>query len=133
MVEIYKKGQGVVARWLTFGVLTALAVFGCYELKEALAGWIANDAAFGSVTWSFSISVLTFIVVELLIGLLANNRRFVDYLIASETELRKVSWPTRQELKRQTVVVIVTLFLFGVMLFAADILFSLGSKAVYGF
>ena len=133
MVEIYKKGQGVIARWLTFGVLTALVVYGCNELKGALDDRLGKAAAFGSITWSFLITVLTFIVFESLVGMLVNNKRFVDYLIASETELRKVSWPTRQELKRQTMVVIATLLLFGAMLFVADLLFILGSSKIYGF
>ena len=59
--------------------------------------------------------------------------RFVDYLIMSEVELRKVSWPTRDELRRQTTVVIITLIFFAVVLLVADYIFALGSTRLYGF
>ena len=46
-------------------------------------------------------------------------------------ELRKVQWPTRDELLRMTGIVLATVVLFGVIIGAADYLLSLGVRQVY--
>ena len=138
MFGTYKKGQGTVARALSSLVLGALGVFGCQALHEWLSGygWAADHGIpFGSeaplVKWGLIASAGVFLVFAVLVVWLMNHRRFVDYLINSEAELRKVSWPTRPELKRQTVVVVVTLALFGVMLFLVDLVFGYGSRLLF--
>jgi preprotein translocase subunit SecE len=45
---------------------------------------------------------------------------FADFLIAVEAEMNKVSWPTRTELYRSSVVVLVTIFVLAVVLFVFD-------------
>ena len=135
MFEIYKRGQGTVARWLTAGGLGALAAFGAYELQDWLSGRITAPITLAGTGISVSvlISGLAFVAAAVLIGLLVNQPRFVDYLIMSEVELRKVSWPTRDELRRQTTVVIITVVFFALVLLVADTVFGLGSMALYGF
>jgi preprotein translocase subunit SecE len=49
---------------------------------------------------------------------------FVDFLIATEAEMNKVSWTTRDELRRATIVVIVTVFLISFYLFCVDFVWS---------
>ena len=44
---------------------------------------------------------------------LVNLPKFADFLIAVEAEMNKVSWPTRTELFRSSVVVIVTILVSG--------------------
>ncbi|KKQ80791.1 MAG: Preprotein translocase, SecE subunit [Parcubacteria group bacterium GW2011_GWC2_38_7] len=44
------------------------------------------------------------------------ENRLVQYLISSKTELKKVTWPTRQETTKHTLVVI------GISLFTASFL-----------
>jgi preprotein translocase SecE subunit len=43
-----------------------------------------------------------------------------DFLIAVEAEMNKVSWPTRGELYRSSMVVLVTIFALAVVLFVFD-------------
>jgi preprotein translocase subunit SecE len=50
--------------------------------------------------------------------------RFADFLIAVEAEMNKVSWPSRAELVRSSVVVIMVLFLLAIVLFGLDIVWS---------
>src|SRR5579871_6808160 len=45
---------------------------------------------------------------------------FADFLIATEAELNKVSWPTRRRLVQDTVVVLTTMLLLTGFLFAMD-------------
>jgi len=55
----------------------------------------------------------------------------VAYFRGVWEELRKVVWPTRDELARMTGIVIATVVLFGVLIGTADYLLSLGVKQVY--
>ncbi len=52
--------------------------------------------------------------------------RVSDYIGEIRGELRRVSWPSRQEVYGTTVVVIITVFVFGVYFFLVDrtLLFS---------
>jgi len=125
-VQVYKKGQGSAARWISAASLGALAAFGCYELQSKVSEWTSASVNLGFAAMSVSVLAggAAFVIALILIGMLVNTPKFVDYLIVSEVELRKVSWPTKAELKRQTVVVIVTLLIFSAILLAADTLFS---------
>jgi preprotein translocase subunit SecE len=46
------------------------------------------------------------------------------FFIEVRSELRKVTWPSRQEVQTTTIVVIVTTVFFGFYLYALDILLS---------
>ena len=47
-------------------------------------------------------------------------RRFAVYIQETREELKKCSWPTWQELKGSTVVIAISIALFGVFVMAAD-------------
>ncbi len=47
-------------------------------------------------------------------------RRFAVYIQETREELRKCSWPTWQELKGSTVVIAISIALFGAFVMAAD-------------
>ncbi len=51
---------------------------------------------------------------------IVNMPAFADFLIATEAELNKVSWTTRKRLYQDTIVVLVTVLLMAVYLFAMD-------------
>ena len=132
MFEIYKKGQGTTARWIAAVSMGALAAFGTFELYESVsAGGGYFTVAGVEVTYSLLASLLVFLVAAVLIAWLINLPKFVDYLIMSEVELRKVSWPTREELKRQTTVVIIALGVFSAVLYLADVVFAAGILHFY--
>ena len=128
MFEIYKKGQGTTARWIAAAGTGALAAFGTFELYDSLSGipTTVAGAPLGTV-----ISIVVFLGSAALIAWLVNLPKFVDYLIMSEIELRKVSWPTRDELKRQTTVVIIALMAFSLVLWIADLIFTTGILHLY--
>ncbi len=132
MFEIYKKGQGTWARRIAVIGLGALAAFGTYELYDSLSAVTGSfTIAAVEVPWSMLASVLALLGAAVLIAWLVNLPRFVDYLIMSEIELRKVSWPTRDELKRQTTVVIIALIAFSLTLWIADLIFASGILRFY--
>ena len=100
-------------------------------LGKVISSWDTAKVS-GSGVALFTSSVF-FVMAALFIAWILNLPRFVDYLVHCEVELRKVSWPTKDELKRQTIVVIFALVFFALVLMAADFIFVAGSKLVYGF
>ncbi len=51
-------------------------------------------------------------------------KRLVNYLKDVRSELRKVTWPTKQEVYGTTIIVIIAIFFFGFYLFFVDVIFS---------
>lgn len=58
--------------------------------------------------------------------------KWVEFVGEVRTELKKVSFPTRDEVVGTTIVVIVTSFIFAVFLFVADELIVWGYKGIVG-
>ena len=48
-------------------------------------------------------------------------RRFQQFLNEVRVEMRQVTWPTRDDVRATTVVVILTVFFFGFFLFVVDL------------
>ena len=59
-------------------------------------------------------------------------RRFKQFVHESRLELKHVSWPTREDVKATTVVVLVTIFVFGAFLFGVDSVVSWAVQKVLG-
>jgi len=51
-------------------------------------------------------------------------QRFVEFLKEVRVELSKISWPTREELRESTIVVIVSVFVITVFIGAVDQVFN---------
>lgn len=120
---LYKRSQGQKARQVTFAVLFMAAALGCWKLHQSLSAYI-DDA----------LMVYGLPVLLLLIGLWMSFRavhvsRFADFLISVEAEMNKVTWPTRLELWRSSMVVIVVIFFMAAMLFTFDLVWAFLFKA----
>jgi len=106
----YKRSQGRIARQLTFLALAAIGAIGAWKISEAADGnvgrYLVPLAVVGATAWA------AFRVV--------NIPSFADFLIAVEAEMNKVSWPTRSELFRASLVVIVVIFLLTLILLLYD-------------
>jgi preprotein translocase subunit SecE len=76
--------------------------------------------------------IITLVVVAALAGLVfwlirgGHWTKFVTFLSEVRTEMRKVSFPTRDEVVGTTIVVIVTSVIFAVYLWIADLLIRQG-------
>ena len=55
-----------------------------------------------------------------------------DYLNEVNKEMRKVSWPSRQELISNTTITLVASLVFALLVFGADRIISEVLKLVYG-
>jgi len=51
-------------------------------------------------------------------------KRFIKFLKDVRSELKKVTWPTKNEVYGTTIIVIIAIFFFGFYLFFVDIIFS---------
>ncbi|MCD6378651.1 MAG: preprotein translocase subunit SecE [Planctomycetes bacterium] len=61
---------------------------------------------------------------------IVNWPRSADFLIATEGEMKKVSWSSKKELIGATKVVIITTFLLAAMLGAVDLAFAFFFKEI---
>jgi len=118
MLRVYKKGQGKYTRVTTFASATFLAVVSAVAMSRFLGGHFGPVVAFG---------VPTLLVLAVGLGSLwmVNRPKTADFLIATEGEMKKVSWSSRKELIGSTKVVIITTFVLAVVLFTVDLLFVL--------
>ena len=119
---LYKRNQGRVARQVTFAVLAVLVALGAWRMSLAWAGE-ASGLRYG-------VPAAVLVVGLWLSYRLVNVSRFADFLIAVEGEMAKVSWPSRTELFRSTIVVILTILLLAAVLFMYDIIWQWLLKAL---
>ena len=107
----YKRSQGKVARQATFVALAAAVAIGVWRLNSyAISDW-----------GRYVTPLIVFVVGMWASFRIVNIPRFADFLISVEAEMNKVSWPSRGELFRASLVVIVVIFFLAATLFLYDI------------
>jgi preprotein translocase subunit SecE len=115
--NLYKPLQGKQARLWTAVGLGLIIVFGLRELFESLKDRTSTIGAFGiPAAVGAALAWVTFRLLQ--------YPPFVEFLIATEAEMNKVSWTSREDLKRATTVVLVTVALMAVFLFGVDWIWS---------
>ncbi len=60
-------------------------------------------------------------------------RNLITFYGDVKTELKKVTWPSKKEVYSTTMVVIVTVFFFGLYLFLVDLLLRNGVQRIFLF
>ncbi len=68
----------------------------------------------------FGVPALVALVLGWLVYRIVEFPPFVEFLIATEAEMNKVSWTSKDDLYRATTVVLLTVILMSVFLFGAD-------------
>lgn len=100
----YRQGQGNVVRGVGAGILGLVALFGCAELGKILSLWEPMTRVLVQIPVSFlersyEITAALASQAVLFLGCMAgvvallNYPKLVDFLIETEEEMRKVSWP----------------------------------------
>jgi preprotein translocase subunit SecE len=127
---VYKRNQGRIVRQVTFAAIAITLLLGSWRLFELLRS--ANRGG----GW-YLVPGMEYIVPGgvLLLGAwfayrLVNFPQFADFLIAVEAEMNKVSWPSRAELIRSSLVVIFLMFFLAFVLFGFDLTWQLIFKAM---
>ena len=120
---LYKRNQGRRVRQVTAVSIALVVILGAYTLSQ---GPLAEQTQ------------LIRVGLPGLIGLLGawsgfrmvNYPPFADFLISVEAEMDKVAWPSREELYRATVVVLITMFVLGMTLLLFDLVWQAVFRAV---
>jgi preprotein translocase SecE subunit len=128
----YKKDQGRMVRMAIFWSIAALLFYGSNSLRRELTGYFPDSLgkAFPalpklpvlgvSLTGALLIAIVVFAAALWLAHHWLEKPKYADLLIETETELRKVTWPTGQEVFNSSLVVVVTVVLLMGFLAGAD-------------
>lgn len=122
---IYKKGQGKWVRWGTVASMATVMVLGVYWLVtdgNAMGAMSPLARVIAGLVWVLIWAPLTFWMV--------NSIKLGEFMIMTESEMRKVTWPNRKEVSSSTKVVILLTLLLGALLWLVDMGFVQFFKAI---
>jgi preprotein translocase subunit SecE len=124
--EIYKRSQGRLVRQLTCVSIWIVCVLAAYRIYQYLhVGAVGLPPALAYVIPAVLLAV------GLWLGFrIVNFAGFADFLIAVEAEMNKVSWPSRTELVRSSMVVIILMFGLTLVLFGYDVILRAFFEAI---
>jgi preprotein translocase subunit SecE len=134
--SVYKRSQGRVARQVTFAVLALTCAIAAWRLAQQLPLWFAPGA---NTPAGDDLGVIR-LLVPALVGAIGwwmafrvvNVPRFADFLIAVESEMAKVSWPTADEVFRSSVVIIFLMFALAGILAMYDLFWWFVLRSIQG-
>lgn len=140
---VYKKGQGIYSRIVVGIALGVLGLYAAISLHNVLLDLpnVAQNIRIPLVglglTWGLICSFALFAVLGFLIYIFVagmetgvrpldnSGKRIVEFLIETQGELQKVSWPTKYELVGSTAVVIISVVVIGIFVLGVDWFVSL--------
>ena len=125
-LAFYKKGQGYYTRLGTALGLGVLSVLGCYALYRRLGGIQVGETITAQVrTWiQAGVPAALLGVLAWLVFRAVNHPKFADFMIATEGEMKKVSWSSKKEVIASTRIVLITVILLSVLLGVVDVFFT---------
>jgi preprotein translocase subunit SecE len=115
-LNVYKRNQGRIARQATFAALVVIVALGAWSLSEYYRDrgpelrYYVPLALLAAGLW------ISFRIVQM--------PAFADFLISVEGEMNKVSWPSRSELFRASIVVMIVIFFLAFLLYGYDVLLT---------
>lgn len=116
--SFYKRNQGWRTRQISGLAIALVFIIGAWVLSEGPLADLGSDVARYAIAGAIAAAGSWF-------GFrIVNYPPFADFLIAVEAEMAKVSWPTRTELFRATIVVLVTMVVMAVALLAFDVVWQ---------
>ncbi|WP_372368592.1 preprotein translocase subunit SecE [Candidatus Uabimicrobium sp. HlEnr_7] len=138
LLPMYKKKQGQVVRWTAFLTFVALWLFATYKCFHSFPEWDWTrivyvegivipliDYEMPEVTPKLLTSLgIGFFLIFISAYLCFLSQRTSDFLIDTESEMRKVSWPTMKEVVKSSTVVIIAIVILALYLFVVDIGFD---------
>jgi preprotein translocase SecE subunit len=125
-----RPGLGRAVRLSAFGGVAALALFGAYALYMAppISSIWWRDVLGPAMIFGKALSlkpilfpaVAVFLSVMSVVFLLLNQERWADFLIETEGEIKKVSWPARKEFMGSAMIVVLVVAIVSVFLHYVD-------------
>lgn len=130
----YKPELGRYVRLSAFWVLIILGFYGCMRLSATLDGYESMRTPWmeGKIpvlgfplTWSVAIATVVFLGFAAWLYWFMNRPKSADFLIETEDELKKVTWPTFGEAVDASLVVIATVVVLGLFIAGVDIVLGM--------
>ncbi len=115
-IGLYKPNQGRMVRQVTFLSIAVLVCLIAYELYNST--WATTSG--GKFTLGGAVVAIGFWFAYRMV----NYTKFADFLISVQAELNKVTWPSREQLKRASMVVIFVIFFMALVLFLFDLFWT---------
>ena len=128
-LQFYKKGQGFYTRIGTAVGVAILSLLGCWSLYRKLEGLSLESSQVQAWVQAGIPAVLLLVLAGVVFKIL-NATKIADFMIATEGEMKKVSWSTKKEIITSTKVVIVTVMALSVMLAGVDFCFMWFFRAI---
>ena len=117
---LYKRNQGRITRQVTFAAIAVTVLLGCWRMHLSadptdllMRIGIPGAILCGGLWVAYRV---------------VNLSNFADFLIAVEAEMSKVSWPTKTELVRGSMVVLITILFLAGFLFLFDFIWAMVFK-----
>jgi preprotein translocase SecE subunit len=125
---IYKSGQGYWVRLMSaigYGVVVALGLIWLWKQMETVDFGIET-------TYAQVIAILVSAGIFGLLGywLIGSKPGSVDFMIATEGEMKKVNWSTKAELTRSTIAVIGLTIFVALFCWGVDVVFAMLFRSV---
>ena len=112
----YKPGQGQWARGVAAAALGGLGFWAAIQTHDWMENYVGAGGYYAG-WWVPGVILLTFVWFAFYV---ANRPKITNFIIETETEMKKVTWPTYREVLAATAVVIVVVILLGAFLFSVD-------------
>ncbi len=116
--HIRKKGQGY---WTRMGTAAGAALVGALGIQFVV---VQKDYFSLSANVAYSIAALFAVAFGIGVFYFMNRSTSVDFLIATDSEMKKVNWTSKAELLGSTKVVILFMFIIAAYLFLMDVIFG---------
>jgi preprotein translocase subunit SecE len=142
-MKVYKPDQGRMARMASFWSLVLLLLFGCSFLYDTLSNYVAAlKTPFGGLSipivsiplsGAFLIAFVIFAGGTAWLFTWMQSPKVADFLIDVEGELRKVTWPSGQEVVNASIVVVITVTVLMGFLAGSDYVINiLVDRLIFG-
>ena len=145
-MESYKSGQGSLARLVAFAAATLALVMGAlevyswmYDPATDVAIWPLNSLELFqmlpvldvALSWKLLLTIALFFAAAWGLRRTLTRHKTVDALIETEAEMRKVAWPTIDEARGATLIVILVTLVMTASLAIFDTVLSKVFRLVF--
>jgi len=114
--DLYKPMQGWYARIYTAAGLGLIAAAGVWRIHEASLEY--------PLGWRLGLPTVFAVIFSWVVFRIIEFPPFAEFLVATEAEMNKVSWTSKDDLVRATTVVLSTVVVMAVFLYFVDTLWT---------
>jgi len=123
-LTIYKSGQGYWTRVLTAVGLGTIALGGVGWFSQRIIPTLSFINHKQDLYWQGGFAAAVILIAGALLWYFLNKPRIADFMIATENEMKKVNWPSKQAVIGLTWVVVAGTLLMAALLFVSDVTFT---------